>query len=76
MSGKRYPEEFKIEAVKQATDRGHSTAEVANRLGISQHSLYQWLKQFSIPIGELQELQSLAHARLTLFSRQPCSVSI
>ena len=24
MSGKRYPEEFKIEAVKQVIDRGHS----------------------------------------------------
>lgn len=23
MSGKRYPEEFKIEAVKQVVDRGH-----------------------------------------------------
>ncbi|OKW88684.1 transposase, partial [Escherichia coli] len=24
MSGKRYPEEFKIEAVKQVVDRGYS----------------------------------------------------
>ena len=60
MSGKRYPEEFKIEAVKQVTDRSHSTAEVASRLGISQHSLYQWIKQFSVPTGERQELQSHA----------------
>ena len=28
MSGQRYPEEFKIEAVKQVTDRGHSVADV------------------------------------------------
>jgi transposase len=40
MSGKRYPDEFKIEAVKQVTDRGHSAADVAKRLGISQHNLY------------------------------------
>ncbi|EPV8630374.1 transposase, partial [Enterobacter hormaechei] len=26
MSGKRYPEEFKIEAVKQVVDRGHSVS--------------------------------------------------
>jgi transposase len=26
MSSKRYPEEFKIEAVRQVTDRGHSVA--------------------------------------------------
>ena len=28
MSGKRYPEEFKIEAVKQVVDRGYSVASV------------------------------------------------
>lgn len=31
MSRKRYPEEFKIEAVKQITVAGHSVAEVASR---------------------------------------------
>ncbi|WP_447042272.1 transposase, partial [Vibrio parahaemolyticus] len=31
MSSKRYPEEFKIEAVKQVTEKGHSVADVANR---------------------------------------------
>jgi len=30
MSSKRYPEEFKIEAVRQVTDRGHSVAQVAS----------------------------------------------
>jgi transposase len=42
MSSKRYPEEFRIEAVKQVTERGHSVAEVASRIGVSQHSLYEW----------------------------------
>ncbi|RQW61215.1 transposase, partial [Vibrio viridaestus] len=28
MSSKRYPEEFKIEAVKQITEKGHSVADV------------------------------------------------
>ncbi|CAH5610837.1 hypothetical protein AI2983V1_1907 [Enterobacter cloacae] len=40
MSGKRYPEEFKIEAVKQVIDRGHSVSRVATRLDITTHSLY------------------------------------
>lgn len=40
MSGKRYPEEFKIEAVKQVVDRGHSVSSVATRLDITTHSLY------------------------------------
>ena len=32
MSGKRYLEEFKIKAVKQVVDRGHSIASIAIRL--------------------------------------------
>ena len=40
MKGKRYTEEFKIEAVKQLTDRGYSVAEVAQCLGTTTHSLY------------------------------------
>ena len=46
MSGKRYPEEFKIEAVKQVVDRGHSIANVAKRLDITTHGLYAWVKKY------------------------------
>lgn len=46
MSSKRYTEEFKIEAVKQITDRGYSIQEVANRLGVTTHSLYAWRKKY------------------------------
>jgi len=46
MSSKRYPEEFKIEAVKQVVERGHSVAEVASRLGVTTHSLYAWKKKY------------------------------
>jgi transposase len=49
MSTKRFTEEFKIEAVKQITERGHAVAEVAGRLGVSTHSLYQWTKRYSVP---------------------------
>ncbi|MCS3802693.1 MULTISPECIES: transposase [Chromobacterium] len=44
MSRPRFPEEFKIEAVKQVTERGYPVSEVASHLGVSTHSLYQWLK--------------------------------
>lgn len=44
MSGKRYPEEFKTEAVKQVVDRGYSVASVATRLDITTHSLYARIK--------------------------------
>jgi transposase len=32
-------------------------AEGASRLGVSQHSLYEWLKRYSLPVGERLELQ-------------------
>src|SRR5690606_14000524 len=43
---KRFTEEFKIEAVRQITERGHRVADVAERLGVSTHSLYQWRKRY------------------------------
>lgn len=46
MSRKRYPEEFKIETVKQVTVAGHSVAEVASRLGMTTHCLYAWIKRY------------------------------
>ena len=46
MSKKRYPDEFKIEAVKQVVDAGHSVADVAGRLGMTTHSLYAWISKF------------------------------
>ena len=46
MSDKRYTEEFKIEAVKQITERGHSVSDVSKRLGVSSYSLYAWLKKY------------------------------
>jgi transposase len=44
MSSQRFTPEFKEEAVRQVVDRGHSVAEVAARIGVSTHSLYQWVK--------------------------------
>lgn len=44
MSNQRFSPEFKDEAVRQVVDRGHPVAEVADRLGVSAHSLYKWVK--------------------------------
>jgi len=44
MSSQRYPPEFKDEAVRQVLDRGYTVAEVSQRLGVSAHSLYKWVK--------------------------------
>lgn len=44
MSQQRYTPEFKEEAVRQIVDRGYSVCEVSQRLGVSSHSLYKWVK--------------------------------
>lgn len=41
MSGKRYPEVFKIEAVKQVVDHGHYVSRLALRLDIPTRSFTQ-----------------------------------
>ena len=43
MNKQRYTPEFKDEAVRQIIDRGHSVADVSERLGVSAHSLYKWV---------------------------------
>ena len=61
MSNKRYTEEFKIEAVKQITERGYSITDVANRLGVTTHSLYAWRKKYgqgSQKAAELDDKQA------------------
>ena len=45
----RYTEEFKLAAVKQVTERHYPVAEVAERLGVSSHSLYAWIRRYSQP---------------------------
>ena len=66
MKGKRYTEEFKKEAVKQVTERGHSVSDVAKRLGTTTHSLYIWLKKYGEPNPRQADKADLAaeNARL------------
>ena len=39
-----YPAEFKAEAVKRVTERGHGVVDVAKRLGMSDKSRYLWVR--------------------------------
>ena len=48
MSGERYPEEFKIEALKQVVDRGYSVASGAKRPDITTHSPYAWIEKYGL----------------------------
>ncbi|MGJ8530215.1 transposase, partial [Maritalea sp.] len=49
MGKPRFTEEFKIDAIKQITERGHAVADVSHRLDVSTHSLYAWMKRYSPP---------------------------
>ncbi|VED48455.1 integrase catalytic subunit [Raoultella terrigena] len=69
MSGKRYPEEFKIEAVKQVVDRGYSVASVATRLDITTHSLYAWIKKYG-PDSSTNKEQSDAQAEIRRLQKE------
>ena len=62
MSAQRFTPEFKEEAVKQVTERGHSVAEVAAHLGVSTQSLYKWVKAIS-PGRSEQQSQELLEAK-------------
>lgn len=55
MSNPRYPEEFKIQAVNQVTEKKLPVADLAARLGVSTHSLYAWIKRYSKPQEERQQ---------------------
>lgn len=46
MSGKRYTEDFKIETVHQAMDRGYKIGEVSDRLGVTRKSLCDGTRKY------------------------------
>ncbi len=56
MSGKRYPEDFKIEAVKQVVDRGHSASSVATLRHAEADNIF---------LGKLPWRITLAYVELT-----------
>ena len=47
MSRPRFSDDFKRDVVHQVVERGYPVAEVSQRLGMSTHSLYGWIKKFS-----------------------------
>ena len=58
----RDPAEFKAEAVKQVIERGHGVVDVAKRLGMSDKSLYLWVRlaqqQQGVGSGENASLEA------------------
>jgi transposase len=68
MKGIRYTAEFKAEALKQVTERGHNAVDVAKRLGITDKSLYRWKAEaerlLKVPVGSDMASLQLENARL------------
>lgn len=52
---KKYPDEFKQEAVRQVVEKGHSVPDVSKRLGISDKSLYLWVSKTKVPASQSAE---------------------
>ncbi|MEQ6250535.1 IS3 family transposase [Sulfitobacter sp. HNIBRBA3233] len=56
MSSTKFSDDFKRDAVAQITERGYPVREVAERLGVSQYSLYSWKKKFAkASLGEAEK---------------------
>ena len=49
MGTSNYSDDFKRDAVHQITVRGYPVREISQRLGVSTHSLYKWVKLFAEP---------------------------
>jgi len=67
MGKPNFSDEFKRDAVAQITERGYPVAEVSERLGVSQHSLYVWKRQLAkVVSGDAsREPRSAELARVT-----------
>ena len=62
MSSQRYTPESNDEAVRPVRDRSYSVAEVFERLGVSAHSLYKWVKAVK-PDDSEKRSSELIHAK-------------
>ena len=64
MARGNFTEDFRLDAIKQITERGHSVADVSQRLGVSTHSLYGWMKRYAASPPVVKEDQSAEIRRL------------
>ena len=63
MGKPNFSDEFKRDAVHQIAVRGYAVREVSQRLGVSTHSLYQWMKKFPAK-GKLETDHEAENRRL------------
>ena len=62
---KKYPDEFKKEAVRQVVEKGYSVPDVSKRLGISDKSLYYWVLRRKCPPANRQSKKKYASLKLS-----------
>lgn len=62
----KYPQEFKDEAVRQVIDNGYSIKDVANRLGITDKSLYNWVNKAKKTPKQNKESEELKRLKAEL----------
>jgi transposase len=63
---KKYPDEFKQEAVRQVLEKGFSVPSVAKRLGISDKSLYYWVSKAKKPTQQSAENEEIRKLKADL----------
>lgn len=63
MGTSNYSDDFKRDAVHRITVRGYPTREVSRRLGVSTHSVYKWMKLFSVPASKVSSVDHEAGNR-------------
>ena len=61
-----YTAEFKEEAIRQIVERGYTVKEVFERLGVSTHSLYKWVKAVKPDRSEQRDEELLDTKRKVL----------
>jgi transposase len=60
-----FTEDFRLDAIKQILERGHSVADVSKRLGVGTHSLYGWMKRSAAsPVVAVKDDQTAEISRL------------
>ena len=59
MAVPKYTEEFRAEAIKQVTEQGRSVVSVAENLGISDVTLYAWIKKSGRTIGAAKQVEDM-----------------
>lgn len=65
-----YPEQFRREAVELVRTSGRSVKEIAKDLGVSEPTLYGWLRRHEVDVGKRPGLSSDEREELRRLKRE------